>query len=82
MIMGVYAELLADPAIQAVGEGKLAKRRKDKAPAQQLGLLGREARAQDTGAPRGMGPLRLTPVAATGVRSGHAAMPPVAAHGR
>ena len=56
---------------------KLVKEKKDKAPTHP-GLFGREARAQGTGAPRAVGPIRLTPVAATDVRSGHAAIPRVA----
>ena len=37
--LGVYAELLADTKLQTIGKGKLAKGRKDKAPAVELGLL-------------------------------------------
>jgi hypothetical protein len=43
-----------------------------------LSLFGREARPESTGAARAVCPLRLTPVASAGVRSGPAATPGVA----
>jgi hypothetical protein len=43
---GRYAELLADPVVQAIGEGELVKERKIRAPAEMPGLFYKQ-RTQD-----------------------------------